>query len=104
MKLIFKGHDARYAVVEPARRAGVAWTPEAAIAVVEASNGYPAHLQLFAHTIWTTAPGPDQITAADVEAALPQIADLLERRTRLSLIPEVGAAAADAAQAALADQ
>ena len=73
--------DARYAVVEPARRAGVAWTPEAAIAVVEASNGYPAHLQLFAHTIWTTAPGPDQITAADVEAALPQIADLLERRT-----------------------
>ena len=73
--------DARYAVVEPARLAGVAWTPEAAAAVVEASNGYPAHLQLFAHTIWTAAPGPDQITAADVDAALPRIADLLERRT-----------------------
>lgn len=73
--------DARYAVVEPARQAGVAWTPEAAAAVVEASNGYPAHLQLFAHAIWTAAAGPVQIAVADVEAALPQIADMLERRT-----------------------
>ena len=73
--------DARYAVVEPARQAGVAWTPEAAAAVVEATNGYPAHLQLFAHAIWTAAPGPDQITLADVEAALPHVAGTLERRT-----------------------
>lgn len=79
--LTLEPDDARYAVVEPARQAGIAWTPEAAAAVVEASNGYPAHLQLFAHAIWTSAPGPDQITLGDVEAALPQIADMLERRT-----------------------
>ena len=79
--LTLEPDDARYAIVEPARQAGVAWTREAAAAVVEASNGYPAHLQLFAHAIWTSAPGPDQIALDDVEAALPQIADMLERRT-----------------------
>jgi hypothetical protein len=79
--LTLEPDDARYAVVEPARQAGVAWTPEAATAVVEASNGYPAHLQLFAHAIWTAAPGPDQVTLGDVEAALPLVADTLERRT-----------------------
>ncbi len=79
--LTLEPDDARYAIVEPARQAGVAWTPGAAAAVVEASNGYPAHLQLFAHAIWTSAQGPDQITLGDVQAALPQIADLLERRT-----------------------
>lgn len=73
--------DARYAVVEPARQVGVAWTPEAATAVVEVSNGYPAHLQLFAHGTWTAASGSDQITLADVETALPQVAAQLERRT-----------------------
>ncbi len=73
--------DARYAVVEPARQAGVVWTPEAAAAVVEASNGYPAHLQLFAHATWVAAVGPDQITLRDVETALPQVASQLERRT-----------------------
>lgn len=78
--LTLEPEDARYAVVEPARLAGITWTPEAAESVVEASNGYPAHLQLFAHAVWTSAPGPDQITLTDVEAALPQVADQLERR------------------------
>jgi hypothetical protein len=79
--LTLQHDDARYAVVEPARQAGVVWTPEAAAAMVEASNGYPAHLQLFAHATWTAAAGPDQIALADVEAALPQVAAQLERRT-----------------------
>lgn len=79
--LTLEHDDARYAVVEPARQVGIVWTPEAADAVVEASNGYPAHLQLFAHATWTAAVGPDQITLADVEAALPQVASQLERRT-----------------------
>lgn len=73
--------DARYAVVEPARQLGVVWEPDAASAVVEVSNGYPAHLQLFAHTAWTQAGGPARITRADVEAAIPHVADQLERRT-----------------------
>jgi hypothetical protein len=79
--LTLEHEDARYAVVEPARQAGVVWTPEAADAVVAVSNGYPAHLQLFAHAIWRAAAGPDQITLADVETALPQVAAQLERRT-----------------------
>jgi len=79
--LTLEHDDARYAVVEPARQGGVVWTPEAAAAVVEASNGYPAHLQLFAHATWAAAIGPDQITLLDVEAALPQVASQLERRT-----------------------
>lgn len=79
--LTLEHDDARYAVVEPARQAGVVWTPDAAAAVVEASNGYPAHLQLFAHAAWTAASGPDQITLTDVESALPQVAAQLERRT-----------------------
>lgn len=79
--LTLEHDDARYAVVEPARQAGVVWTPEAAATVVEASNGYPAHLQLFAHATWIAAAGPDQITLADVETALPQVAAQLERRT-----------------------
>ncbi|HEX6684387.1 MAG TPA: ATP-binding protein [Candidatus Limnocylindrales bacterium] len=73
--------DARYAVVEPALQAGIVWAPEAANTVVEASNGYPAHLQLFADATWTAAIGPDQITLADVEAALPRVASQLDRRT-----------------------
>ena len=73
--------DARHAVVEPARHAGVAWAPEAAETVVQVSNGYPAHLQLFAHATWTAAGGPDRITLADVETALPRVAAELERRS-----------------------
>lgn len=79
--LTLEHDDARYAVVEPARQAGVVWSPDAAAAVVEASNGYPAHLQLFADGTWTAAAGPDQITLADVQTALPQVAAQLERRT-----------------------
>ncbi len=50
--------DAAYAIVEPARRVGVSWHPDAAVAVVKASGGHPAHLQQFAHTMWTTRAGP----------------------------------------------
>lgn len=73
--------DATFAVVEPARRVGVAWHPDAAAAVVTASNGYPAHLQLFAHSVWTTAVGPQSIEVADVDAALPRARAEISRRT-----------------------
>ncbi len=79
--LTLEHDDARYAVVEPARHVGVVWEPEAAAALVEACNGYPAHLQLFAHAAWTAAAGPDRITLADVQEAIPQVAAQLERRT-----------------------
>ena len=73
--------DAVYAIVEPARRVGVLWQPEAAARIVRASNGYPAHLQQFAHTVWTTATGPHVITVDDVARALPRVERDLDRRT-----------------------
>lgn len=73
--------DARFAIVEPARVAGVTWDPEAAAAIARASNAYPAHLQLFADAAWTAAEGPDEITAADVAVALPRAITEIERRS-----------------------
>jgi hypothetical protein len=73
--------DARFAIVEPARAVGVTWDPEAATAIARASNGYPAHLQLFADAAWTAAKGPDQITTADIKLALPRATAEIERRS-----------------------
>ena len=73
--------DARYAVVEPARQVGVVWDPGAVDALVEACNGYPAHLQLFADATWQRAAGPTHITLDDVRAGLVDAAVDLERRT-----------------------
>ncbi len=73
--------DATYAIVEPARRAGVAWHPDAAATIVRVSNGYPAHLQLFADTVWSVAVGPDSIGVEDVARALPLVERDLTRRT-----------------------
>ncbi|MGV0714708.1 AAA family ATPase [Mycolicibacterium sp. XJ662] len=81
LPLTLKAEDAAYAVVEPARRIGISWQPEAVERIVTASNGYPAHLQLFAHATWTIAPGPSVITLADVEKALPRAAAQLEQRS-----------------------
>lgn len=74
------GPDALFAVVEPARQVGVAWHPAAAAAVVAASNGYPAHLQHFAHITWEIAPGPT-IEPTDAARALPLARAEISRRT-----------------------
>jgi hypothetical protein len=81
LSLTLAHDDALYAIVEPARQVGVLWEPAAAERVVAVTNGYPAHLQLFADVVWAQAPGPDAIRSTDVEAALPAASDLLERRT-----------------------
>ena len=73
--------DARYVVVEPARQVGVVWDPDAADALVEACNGYPAHLQLFADAAWRHAAGPTRITLDDVRAGLADAAIDLDRHT-----------------------
>lgn len=73
--------DARYAIVEPAREVGVAWDPEAVERLVQVSNGYPAHVQLFADGAWAAAIGPGRITLMDVDAALPRLGALMQRRT-----------------------
>lgn len=81
LPLTLRRDDAAYAIVEPARRVGVSWQPEAVDRVVTASNGYPAHLQLFAHMTWVAAPGPTIVTIEDVDAALPRAAAQLQQRS-----------------------
>jgi hypothetical protein len=61
--------DAAYAIVEPARLAGVLWEREAVDLIVTATNGYPAHIQLFADRAWAAAAGADRITSAEAHAA-----------------------------------
>ncbi len=79
--LTLQPEDARYAVVEPARGEHVTWESDALDRVLTVTNGYPAHLQLVADAVWRAAKGPDVITLADVETALPSLVDQLDRRT-----------------------
>jgi hypothetical protein len=73
--------DAAFAIIEPARRVGVNWHPAAADAVVSATNGYPAHLQQLAYTVWDVAAGSVLITLDDVRRAIPRFEADLNRRT-----------------------
>ncbi len=66
--------EARRALVEPALARQVVWAPEAVDRILETTNGYPAHLQLFADAVWRHAAGPT-ITVADVVAASPAVLD-----------------------------
>ena len=47
--------EARRAVVEPALARAVLWEPEAVDELLRITNGYPAHLQLFADAAWRLA-------------------------------------------------
>ena len=73
--------DALFAIVEPARRNGVRWDPQAAGEVVDSSNGYPAHVQMFAHEAWLAAVGPGLITTPEARAGLTQAHNDLARRS-----------------------
>lgn len=82
--------EARYAVIEPARRAGVSWSTAAADLIVTLTNGYPAHLQLFADEAWRAAPGPNAIAVRDVETGARRAGDRLVRQSlgpRLNELP-----------------
>jgi len=63
--------EAGVALLRPAEDEGVSWDPAAIDAVVAVAEGYPYFLQEFAKQAWDVAEGPDTITAADVEAAMP---------------------------------
>jgi hypothetical protein len=74
--------DARYAIVEPARNHGVQWDPAAADLIVQTTNGYPAHLQLFADHAWRLADSTSHtITVHDARHALRSAAGEVEERT-----------------------
>lgn len=63
--------EAVAALAVPSEQEQVEWQPAALDAAIEATKGYPYFLQEIGKHTWELAPGPDQITADDVEAALP---------------------------------
>jgi hypothetical protein len=74
--------DALFAIIEPARAHGVSWDPDAAQLIVAATNGYPAHLQIFADHAWRAAKtGSTIITVAHAQQALETAAAELDERT-----------------------
>lgn len=71
-------NDARAALVEPADEEGVVWRPEALDRIVRETRGYPYFLQEFGKQAWDLADGPAEITAADVDTAIPVAVDELD--------------------------
>ena len=63
--------EAIAALAVPSEQEGVEWLPAALDAAIEATQGYPYFLQEIGKHTWELAPGPGQITADDVEVALP---------------------------------
>ena len=63
--------EAQAALADPAQAASVDWQLGALERVVDRTRGYPYFLQEFGKHAWDIAAGPDEITAADVEAATP---------------------------------
>ena len=65
--------DARAALRAPAEAQGIRFRPEALDRIVEETAGYPYFLQEFGSQSWNLAAGPEEITAAEVEAAIPLV-------------------------------
>ena len=63
--------EAIAALAVPSRQEEVEWQPAALDAAIEATKGYPYFLQEIGKHTWELAPGPNHITADDVEIALP---------------------------------
>ena len=73
------GRDEARAVLEkPAADRGVHWSAAALDRAVEDTRGHPRFLQTLGEHCWKVAPGPSEITAADVEAALPSATAALD--------------------------
>jgi cytochrome c553 len=62
---------ADHALLAPAEREGVTWTPEALAAMYEASGGYPYFVQAYGKATWDLAP-TNPIGAQDVGVAAPE--------------------------------
>ncbi|MBI1360277.1 MAG: AAA family ATPase [Alphaproteobacteria bacterium] len=60
--------EARRAIVQPAKDAGVAYDPAAVDAIIQQTKGYPYFLQEWGYQAWNAAQG-SPITAKDVEKA-----------------------------------
>jgi hypothetical protein len=79
--VVLEPEDATFAIVEPARRVGVVWEPGAVAAVVAATNGHPAHLQVVADAVWRAARSEDRITEEDAADAVPRAMEEIVENT-----------------------
>ena len=69
---------AALALTRPAERIGSSWEPAAVDAVLTATGGYPAHLQIYAATAWAQGAEADPVTEADVDHARDQAGSVIE--------------------------
>jgi hypothetical protein len=63
--------DAARALVDPALEEGARWEDAALEKILSLTEGYPYFIQEFGKQTWDVADGPDVITLADVERAVP---------------------------------
>jgi hypothetical protein len=63
--------SADLALLAPAEREDVTFTPDALDALYEAADGYPYFVQAYAKVVWDIAP-ESPITAADIKVAEPE--------------------------------
>jgi len=66
------------ALAVPSEKEEVEWQTAALDAAIEATKGYPYFLQEIGKHTWELAPGPDRITAGDVEVAIPMATEGLD--------------------------
>ena len=64
--------DARAALATPADAEGVRWRGAALDRALAETRGYPYFIQEFGKHAWDSADGPDEITADDVDIAVPR--------------------------------
>jgi hypothetical protein len=80
------------ALTEASAPEDVTWDPEATKFIVDASFGYPYFLQEFGRFTWDVAPGPNKITLADTQRAVPLAQTYLDEgffSTRINTVPVV---------------
>lgn len=77
------------ALVDPAAEVGVRWEKEALDKIMRETNGYPYFIQEFGKHTWDAAVGPDVISVADVDKAIPKAIVSLDKgffRSRIERI------------------
>ena len=74
--------EARQALVEPARRAGRPFEPDAAELMLDHIGGYPFAVQIYGREAWRSSQGAAAIDRGAVQRALPAAARRLDRIVR----------------------
>lgn len=69
---------AALALIRPAERVGAGWDPAAVEAILAATGGYPAHLQIYAAAAWIRGDGSDPVRARDVAESSVQATAIVE--------------------------